>query len=96
MNDIDTLKKMINESNNIVVFTGAGVSTESGLKDFRSSDGIYNLELEYDRTPEYMLSSKCFYNETNILQYLSSLQILSILCMEFVTILLFDFYCKTF
>ena len=66
MNDIDTLKKMINESNNIVVFTGAGVSTESGLKDFRSSDGIYNLELEYDRTPEYMLSSKCFYNETNM------------------------------
>ena len=66
MNDIDTLKKMINESDNIVVFTGAGVSTESGLKDFRSSDGIYNLELEYDRTPEYMLSSKCFYNETNM------------------------------
>lgn len=66
MNEIDKLKEMINESNNIVVFTGAGVSTESGLKDFRSSDGLYNIKLDYNRTPEYMLSSKCFYNETEL------------------------------
>ena len=46
MNDINKLKKMIDESNNIVVFTGAGVSTDSGLKDFRSSDGIYNIKLD--------------------------------------------------
>ena len=35
---------MINESNNIVVFTGAGISTESGIKDFRSEDGINNTK----------------------------------------------------
>ena len=64
--DVRKLKELIDNSDNIVFFGGAGVSTESGLKDFRSSDGIYNLELEYDRTPEYMLSSKCFYNETNM------------------------------
>ena len=36
------LQKMIDESNNIVFFGGAGVSTESGIKDFRSKDGLYN------------------------------------------------------
>lgn len=64
MNDIEILKKMIDESKNIVFFSGAGVSTESGLKDFRSKDGIYNLKLKYNHTPEYMLSKTCFYNET--------------------------------
>ena len=39
---VDILKKWIEESKNIVAFTGAGVSTESGIKDFRSKDGIYN------------------------------------------------------
>lgn len=66
MNDIETLQKMINESNNIVFFSGAGVSTESGLKDFRSKDGIYNLKLKYNRSPEYMLSKTCFYEEIDI------------------------------
>lgn len=66
MNDIIKLKKMIDDSNNIVVFTGAGVSTDSGLKDFRSKDGIYNIRLDYNKSPEYMLSSKCFYNETDL------------------------------
>ena len=42
MKKIETLKKWIEESNNIVAFTGAGVSTESGIKDFRSKDGLYN------------------------------------------------------
>lgn len=42
MNKIETLKKWIEESNRIVAFTGAGVSTESGIKDFRSTDGLYN------------------------------------------------------
>lgn len=66
MNKIDELKKMIHEVDNIVVFTGAGVSTDSGLKDFRSIDGIYNIKLDYNKSPEYMLSSKCFYNETDL------------------------------
>ena len=42
MNDIETLKRWIAESNRIVAFTGAGVSTESGIKDFRSADGLYS------------------------------------------------------
>ncbi|MBQ8579355.1 MAG: NAD-dependent protein deacylase [Oscillospiraceae bacterium] len=42
MDKIATLKKWIAESNRIVAFTGAGVSTESGIKDFRSKDGLYN------------------------------------------------------
>ena len=62
----DKLKKMIDEVDNIVVFTGAGVSTDSGLKDFRSSDGIYNIKLDYNRSPEYMLSSQCFYEDTDL------------------------------
>ena len=59
MNDIDKLQSMIDECNNIVFFGGAGVSTESGIKDFRGKDGIYK------ENPEYMLSSTCFYEETD-------------------------------
>ena len=62
MNKIDELKKMINESNYIVCFTGAGVSTESGLKDFRSKDGLYNQKNKYGYEPEYLLSHDCFIN----------------------------------
>lgn len=42
MSKIDTLRKWIRESTRIVAFTGAGVSTESGIKDFRSADGLYS------------------------------------------------------
>lgn len=42
MSRIETLKRWIEESNRIVAFTGAGVSTESGIKDFRSKDGLYS------------------------------------------------------
>ena len=42
MSDIETLKRWIGESSRIVAFTGAGASTESGIKDFRSKDGLYN------------------------------------------------------
>lgn len=42
MNKLDVFKQWIQESRNIVAFTGAGVSTESGIKDFRSKDGLYN------------------------------------------------------
>ena len=62
MNDIDTLIKWIKESNSIVFFGGAGVSTESGLKDFRSKDGLYNEK--YDYPPEEILSHHFFLNNT--------------------------------
>ena len=64
MNKIEKLKEMINGSKNIVFFTGAGVSTESGIKDFRSEDGLYNEKNNYKYPPEFMLSRSCFYNDT--------------------------------
>ncbi len=59
----DKLLKVINESDNIVFFGGAGVSTESGIKDFRSKDGLYNMK--YDYPPEEILSHSFFLNNTN-------------------------------
>ena len=50
----ELLKKWIQESRNVVFFGGAGVSTESGIPDFRSVDGLYNQE--YDYPPETILS----------------------------------------
>ena len=50
----ETLQKWILESDNIVFFGGAGVSTESGIPDFRSVDGLYNTK--YDYPPETILS----------------------------------------
>jgi len=49
MYEIETLKKWIDESDNIVFFGGAGVSTESGIPDFRSVDGIYNMKYDIRR-----------------------------------------------
>lgn len=60
MNDIEKLQKWINESSNIVAFSGAGVSTESGIKDFRSKDGLYNQKYKYQ--PELILSHTFFLN----------------------------------
>lgn len=54
MSGIETLQKWISESDNIVFFGGAGVSTESGIPDFRSVDGLYNQK--YDYPPETILS----------------------------------------
>ena len=54
----EELKKVIDESNNIVFFGGAGVSTESGIPDFRSVDGLYNQK--YDYPPETILSHSFF------------------------------------
>lgn len=48
------LKDWINESDNIVFFGGAGVSTESGIPDFRSVDGLYNQKYKYP--PERIIS----------------------------------------
>ena len=50
----EKLKKIIDETDNIVFFGGAGVSTESGIPDFRSVDGLYNQN--YDYPPETILS----------------------------------------
>ena len=60
---IQQFKQMVNESNNIVFFGGAGVSTESGIPDFRSKDGLYNQK--YDYPPEEILSHTFFINHTN-------------------------------
>ena len=54
MTERETLKKWLDESSNIVFFGGAGVSTESGIPDFRSVDGLYNQK--YDYPPETILS----------------------------------------
>ena len=51
---IETFLQMVKESDNIVFFGGAGVSTESGIPDFRSVDGLYNQK--YDYPPETILS----------------------------------------
>ena len=59
---IDTLKKWIDESKNIVFFGGAGVSTESGIPDFRSKDGLYNQKYKFP--PEEILSHTFFMNNT--------------------------------
>ncbi len=55
---IKLLKQWISESDNIVFFGGAGVSTESGIPDFRSVDGLYHLN--YDFPPETILSHSFF------------------------------------
>lgn len=55
---IETLKSWIHESSNIVFFGGAGVSTESGIPDFRSQDGLYHQS--YDYPPEYIISHSFF------------------------------------
>ena len=68
---IETLKQWVNEAKRIVFFGGAGVSTESGIPDFRSVDGLYNQKIEYppetiishsfyERRPEYFFR---FYRE---------------------------------
>ena len=56
--ELETLKKWIDNSDNIVFFGGAGVSTESGIPDFRSVDGLYNQQ--YDYPPETILSHTFF------------------------------------
>ena len=59
---IQKLKELVEESDNIVFFGGAGVSTESGIPDFRSKDGLYNQKYKYP--PEQILSHTFFINKT--------------------------------
>ena len=55
------LQKLIDESRRIVFFGGAGVSTESGIPDFRSVDGLYNMKYKYP--PETILSHRFLYEQ---------------------------------
>ena len=59
---IQKIKQLVEESNSIVFFGGAGVSTESGIPDFRSKDGLYNQKYKYP--PEQILSHTFFMNNT--------------------------------
>lgn len=63
MNGVDQLQKVISNSNNIVFFGGAGVSTESGIPDFRSVDGLYSQHYQY---PPEMMLSHTFYAEHTV------------------------------
>ena len=58
MEKLETLKQWVAESSHIVFFGGAGVSTESGIPDFRSTDGLYNQKFEY---PPETIISRSFY-----------------------------------
>ena len=62
--EIEKFKKIIDESNNIVFFGGAGVSTESGIPDFRSANGIYNMDLGREVSPEEMISHTFYVRHT--------------------------------
>ena len=54
--EIEKLIQIFKDSNNIVFFGGAGVSTESGIPDFRSSNGLFNEKLNITFTPEQLVS----------------------------------------
>lgn len=58
MNELETLKSWVRESSRIVFFGGAGVSTESGIPDFRSVDGLYSQHFDYP--PETIISHSFF------------------------------------
>ena len=62
------LERYIKESNSIVFFGGAGVSTESGIPDFRSKDGLYNQhDVQFDSyKPEYLLSKDCLLDDPKV------------------------------
>ena len=58
---VKKLKELVDSAGSIVFFGGAGVSTESGIPDFRSVDGLYNQK--YDYPPETILSHTFFMNQ---------------------------------
>ena len=57
---IEKLTQILNDSNNIVFFGGAGMSTESGIPDFRSANGLFNKKLNLTFTPEQLVSHTFF------------------------------------
>lgn len=64
MNNIEQFLQWVEESDNIVFFGGAGVSTESGIPDFRSADGLYNQK--YDYPPETIISHTFYMQKPDI------------------------------
>ena len=62
------LQTILDEAKNVVFFGGAGVSTESGIPDFRSKDGLYNQhDVQFDKyPPEYLLSHSCLYDQPKV------------------------------
>jgi len=60
MNNIEKLKEIIESSDNIVFFGGAGVSTESDIPDFRSANGVFSVKLNRHFTPEQLVSRTMF------------------------------------
>ena len=64
MTKIKQLQEIIDTSDNIVFFGGAGVSTESGIPDFRSADGIYNQKTKIKASPEDIISHSFFVSNT--------------------------------
>lgn len=65
---MDEFNKKIQEADKIVFFGGAGVSTESGIPDFRSKDGLYNTkDAQFDKySPEYLLSASCLFQKPKV------------------------------
>jgi NAD-dependent deacetylase len=58
------IKELVKKSKRVVFFGGAGVSTESGIPDFRSENGLYQAQAKYGHSPEEMLSHSFFMNHT--------------------------------
>ena len=67
-NVVTKIKEAIDNSYNIVVFTGAGISVPSGIPDFRSKDGLYNnKDVKFEKYPaEWLLSRECLYNKPTV------------------------------
>lgn len=65
---IEKLNELIKNAKKIVFFGGAGVSTESGIPDFRSKDGLYNtMDVKFEKySPEYLLSHDCLYKKPEV------------------------------
>ncbi len=65
---MEALSEIVNTSHKVAFFGGAGVSTESGIPDFRSKDGLYNQhDVRFDQyTPEYLLSDDCLYSHPRV------------------------------
>lgn len=63
MNETEKLQSILDESKRVVFFGGAGVSTESGIPDFRSRDGLYNQKYKFP--PEEIISHDFFFSDTS-------------------------------
>ena len=66
--DLENVKQYLSESDNVVFFGGAGVSTDSGIPDFRSKDGLYNQhDVQFEKySPEYLLSADCLHHDPEV------------------------------